>query len=77
MRAAGLAALGLVTGLVLGWTASLGAYIAYFSLTGAVDREGSAGMGVAFGIGPLVGLILGIALAVALPTRFRRRPPGP
>ncbi|HYF53522.1 MAG TPA: hypothetical protein VEA41_04625 [Salinarimonas sp.] len=73
MRVALLASLALVAGLALGWALSMGGYVLYFSITGRVDREGAAAMGVAFGIGPLVGLALGIGLAAAVALRSRRR----
>jgi len=59
-----LVAFAFLLGVVVGFALSLGAYIAYTSLTGFIDREGAMAMGVAFLIGPVVALVCGIVAAI-------------
>jgi len=59
-----LAMLAFVGGVVLGWILAMVGYVAWFELTDTIDREGAAAMGMAFGIGPMIGLITGVFAAL-------------
>ena len=67
------ALLGFLLGLVLGWVAAMGCYVAYVELTGFFDREGAGAMATAFVFAPVAGLAAGLALALLL---GRGRSPG-
>jgi hypothetical protein len=56
--------LAFVGGAVAGWVAALIAYIVYFEMTDAIDREGGTAMAVAFALGPLLGVIVGTVAAI-------------
>lgn len=73
MRAIAFAALAFLIGLVMGWGGALVAYVVVTITTGFVDRDGGAAMGVAFGIGPIVGLTLGTIGALVAVWRTRAR----
>jgi hypothetical protein len=73
MKRAALAILGFLGGAILGWLATLGAYIVLSSAGAFFDRDGGIAMGFAFTIGPLVGLLAGILGAVWAARRARTR----
>lgn len=61
-----------VLGAVAGWIVAMGGYIVWTELLGGFDREGAIAMGVAFTIGPALGLVTGIAGAIWAVRRGRR-----
>lgn len=50
--------------------------VAFWQLTGATDRDGGHGMGLAFGVAPLVALLAGTVGAIVAGARVRRRAQG-
>lgn len=58
-------------GALVGYAASIAAYVAYTEIADFHDREGAAAMGVAFFFGPVVALACGIAAAVWAARRRR------
>lgn len=56
--------LAFLAGLVAGYGLSIAAYVLATSTGVAFDRDGGMAMGVAFMIGPFVGLLCGILAAV-------------
>lgn len=61
-----------VLGVIAGWAVAMGGYIVWTTLLGGFDREGTLAMGVAFTIGPALGLVTGIAGAIWAVRRGRR-----
>jgi hypothetical protein len=53
-----------LAGLVAGYGLSILGYLCATSFFGVFDRDGGMAMGVAFMIGPIVGILCGIAAAI-------------
>ncbi len=68
-----LAFLAFLGGIVLGWVGVMIAYIIATVAFGYFDREGATAMGLAFTVGPFVGLLTGIAAAAFVIIRRANR----
>ncbi len=64
MKRFGLSVVGFIGGAIGGWMVAIGLYIVWFEVSGDVDRDGGAAMGVAFFFGPVLGLITGLIAAI-------------